>query len=121
MKPRSEFHYLVIPKEHIGSIDDLSTSEHLQLLEHMRQVGIKSVAEQIRSKNLSLDRHPLLVAFHVPPFYTIDHLHMHILSSSTFVSKKASFYFQNPSMWCLHYDTVIEQVQQRMNQQKKEE
>mmetsp|Transcript_5596 Transcript_5596/g.9674 ORF Transcript_5596/g.9674 Transcript_5596/m.9674 type:complete len:159 (+) Transcript_5596:247-723(+) len=70
-KPRASVHYLVIPKEHIVGVETL-TEEHGQLLGRMMRV----------SKEISRDSNshqPARYGFHLRPFRSVSHLHLHCL------------------------------------------
>ena len=71
--PAALKHLLVVPRAHIGTVNDLSAT-HLGLLKHMEVVGKKQLDEMVghdRTENQSL------YGFHVPPFNSVDHLHLH--------------------------------------------
>ena len=74
-KPRSadaKHHVLLCPKEHIININYLDKS-HLNLLSHM-----ELKAKEFFKSEYGVDN--LYMGFHIPPFYSIKHLHMHCLS-----------------------------------------
>ncbi|KAE8892513.1 hypothetical protein PF005_g4197 [Phytophthora fragariae] len=71
--PRAKKHVLVIPHEHIRSVDDL-TSVHCDLLEHMLVTG-----KEILAKDGFVDTEDCRFGFHRPPFASVPHLHMHCL------------------------------------------
>jgi histidine triad (HIT) family protein len=75
INPSARIHILIVPKEHIGGIKDLSNA-HGDLLAEIYQVANKLVAE----KNLENDLYRVVVnggkAQHVP------HLHFHLLGGS---------------------------------------
>ncbi|XP_017076440.1 histidine triad nucleotide-binding protein 3 isoform X2 [Drosophila eugracilis] len=68
--PASTFHYLAIPKEHFDSFKSLNKS-HLGLVQRM-DAGMK---EFLKSKNINPDK--AIIGFHMPPFISVHHLHMH--------------------------------------------
>lgn len=81
-KPRSadaEIHLLCCPKKHIKNINSL-TNEDIPILEKMKLTAIEYIEKEYNFKN------PIL-GFHIPPFYSIKHLHMHCLSSKNFYNK----------------------------------
>eukprot|EP00127_Corallochytrium_limacisporum_P006363 Clim_evm74s225 gene=Clim_evmTU74s225 len=71
--PRSKFHYLVITKEHINSVLELD-SGHIRLLQDMVLLGKQCLTD----RGAPADDHRL--GFHIPPFNSIDHLHMHAIA-----------------------------------------
>lgn len=77
--PSAKVHILICPKEHIKSVDEL-TSNHLELLDHMEKK-----AHQVLTNDLYVKEY--FMGFHVPPFYSIKHLHMHLVSEKSFYNK----------------------------------
>jgi len=70
--PKSKYHFLVIPYKHIPNIHWITKDmEGEKLIQHMMHVG---------NTKLGLTKEKYQMGFHVPPFYSIDHLHMHVMS-----------------------------------------
>ncbi|RDD47862.1 Histidine triad nucleotide-binding protein 3 [Trichoplax sp. H2] len=72
IKPVSQFHFLVISKEHIRNAAQLKL-EHLPLLEHMEKIGKETIAKH--EGKVSDCR----IGFHWPPFNSVNHLHLHVI------------------------------------------
>lgn len=68
--PKAEFHYLVLPKENVKSLKEVTT-EHIPLIEHMQDVAEKLTKEKHPDKNF-------LIGFHAEP--SMSHLHLHAIS-----------------------------------------
>ncbi|KDR78672.1 hypothetical protein GALMADRAFT_223931 [Galerina marginata CBS 339.88] len=70
-KPKSRYHYLVIPKRHIDSVRSLRTSD-VELVQAMEEIGHNIMT--------SLDIPPSMrvMGFHIPPFNSVWHLHLHV-------------------------------------------
>ncbi|CAI5736061.1 unnamed protein product [Hyaloperonospora brassicae] len=71
--PRATKHVLVIPHEHIASVDDV-TPEHLDLLEHMFTTG-----KDVLARDGFTDATNCRFGFHRYPFTSVSHLHLHCL------------------------------------------
>ncbi|KAG7385633.1 hypothetical protein PHYPSEUDO_001195 [Phytophthora pseudosyringae] len=71
--PRAKKHVLVIPHEHISSVDNL-TPAHYDLLEHMLLTG-----KQILAKDGFVEKEDCRFGFHRSPFASVPHLHLHCL------------------------------------------
>ncbi|KIM33398.1 hypothetical protein M408DRAFT_326124 [Serendipita vermifera MAFF 305830] len=71
--PGATWHYLVVPKAHIASVRDLGPDD-VEMVEDLLAMG-KSYfdAEQIPEENRRF-------GFHIPPFSSIPHLHLHCLA-----------------------------------------
>ncbi|KAL7423663.1 hypothetical protein Q5752_001245 [Cryptotrichosporon argae] len=63
--PRAKEHVLIIPRAHISTVRDLELS-HIPLLASMAQLG-SSLAPGAKQ------------GFHIPPFSSVHHLHLHVL------------------------------------------
>ncbi|CEI94686.1 HIT-like protein [Rhizopus microsporus ATCC 52813] len=73
--PSAKVHFLVIPKEHIETIKDL-TREHISLLHEMTELGKRLLKEEGFNPE---DETQIRLGFHVPPFNSVNHLHMHVI------------------------------------------
>mmetsp|Transcript_33380 Transcript_33380/g.78749 ORF Transcript_33380/g.78749 Transcript_33380/m.78749 type:complete len:293 (+) Transcript_33380:226-1104(+) len=92
IKPRAPLHALVIPKQHIPSLFDLDTSRGncassvtsslaaQTLLEEMNTAGKDLVRERYPQ---AFDRGDYILCFHLPPFNSVDHLHLHVLAPAS--------------------------------------
>ncbi|KDQ15865.1 hypothetical protein BOTBODRAFT_130585 [Botryobasidium botryosum FD-172 SS1] len=69
-RPAALHHLLVVPKEHIGSVRELR-KEHLPLLEKMGIAGRDALS------SLGAPLETQRFGFHIPPFNSVDHLHLH--------------------------------------------
>mmetsp|Transcript_5286 Transcript_5286/g.6666 ORF Transcript_5286/g.6666 Transcript_5286/m.6666 type:complete len:145 (-) Transcript_5286:690-1124(-) len=102
--PRSSEHIIVTPTEHILQTEVLSldaqwaktktfTSKYQNQILHMAKIGGELLPEGS-------------FVFHVPPFNSIEHFHMHCMKG-----KFSNFYRQlahTPGYpWCLDVDTLI--------------
>ncbi|XP_047066530.1 bifunctional adenosine 5'-phosphosulfate phosphorylase/adenylylsulfatase HINT4-like [Lolium rigidum] len=75
INPSAFRHYLVIPIEHIPTVNDLRiTNEDHQLVSHMVKVG-KDLLDRDAPRS---EEHRF--GFHQPPFNSVDHLHLHCLA-----------------------------------------
>jgi len=73
IKPTSAVHYLVVPRRHINSIRTLR-SEDVQLLKVMERIG-HTVLDKF-----DVPFNSRRMGFHIPPFNSVDHLHLHVQS-----------------------------------------
>jgi len=72
-RPICEVHLQCIPKIHIKNINSL-TKEHIPLLLHMKEVAKKFLIDSYKAKE-----NEIVMGFHIPPWNSIDHLHMHCM------------------------------------------
>eukprot|EP00106_Octopus_bimaculoides_P019926 XP_014787368.1 PREDICTED: histidine triad nucleotide-binding protein 3-like [Octopus bimaculoides] len=116
IRPVSSHHYLVTPKQHIRDAKHL-TSENIGLglsmergdeelveefIPYSREMGLSNVTPNGR-KQLLLKK----MGFHWPPFHSVNHLHLHVISPlkemrslSRAMFKLNSFWFVSP-VWVL--------------------
>ncbi|EIW83688.1 HIT-like protein [Coniophora puteana RWD-64-598 SS2] len=69
--PSSLHHLQVIPRDHIDSVKSLSRSD-IERVRRMAKVG-NSILDEWNVP--ALDRR---LGFHIPPFNTVNHLHLHV-------------------------------------------
>jgi diadenosine tetraphosphate (Ap4A) HIT family hydrolase len=106
--PRADLHALVIPKRYIPTVFDL-TPDDLDLLEEMRDTALRVLRsnqpEAYRSGDFRL-------VFHVPPYNSVNHLHLHVLAPA---SKMRWFYTwikYNPrTRWCTDWAAVVHRLE----------
>ncbi|EGC30974.1 hypothetical protein DICPUDRAFT_40671, partial [Dictyostelium purpureum] len=100
--PKATVHYLVCPKIHIESIKTLEPSD-LPVLIEMKNVANQIVAEKFPNQKYRL-------GFHVPPFYSVKHLHLHLLVEPFYKFKKSKYTPYFGGLWYKDIDTVINEL-----------
>ena len=101
-KPQSPtLHALVIPKRYIPTILNVTTDDVPLLYE------MKEMAEALVQRYHCADNHRLV--FHVPPYNSVDHLHLHVLCNSDLSLKGRAKYFYD-TRWCISLDTFLQQL-----------
>lgn len=103
IKPDSEVHIQLIPRKHIDNIDSL-TGEDIDFVESLQQTGKKIIEEHVglnNPKKLATSR----FVFHVPPYNSVEHLHMHCMAGrGSFLCK---FTHGNYFPWVLSVEKLI--------------
>jgi diadenosine tetraphosphate (Ap4A) HIT family hydrolase len=104
--PKAPFHALVIPKRFLPSVFDLTQAD-LPMLYDM-----KAMAEQVleeRGYPLSDSR----LVFHVPPFNSVQHLHLHVLAPASEMGWHAALLEYPPSETrrCTRYASVVSRLE----------
>jgi len=101
IRPASKHHYLVVPRIHMTNAKSLKGSKHIELVQAMHQFG----KEYLSSVATNEEINEALYGFHFPPFISVDHLHMHVispLSAMSFINsnlfRKNSWYFVSPEV-----------------------
>ncbi|EDV94206.1 GH25016 [Drosophila grimshawi] len=102
--PAAKIHYLAVPKQHYDSIKALNKS-HIGLIERMQNGMINF----LKSKDVDLS--VAVIGYHVPPFISQKHLHLHGISpvSEMSVSNRISFFM--PSFWFKSSQDVLRSLQ----------
>jgi diadenosine tetraphosphate (Ap4A) HIT family hydrolase len=107
--PKAELHGLVIPKRFVKSVFSLKEKD-VELLQEMRQLGLDIVQEQQPEAFQNSD---FIFCFHIPPFNSVDHLHMHVLAPATKMNFVYRYIKYNcPARWCISDLQVIERLKQ---------
>ncbi|XP_035666322.1 histidine triad nucleotide-binding protein 3-like [Branchiostoma floridae] len=101
--PAAAHHYLIIPKEHMGNPATL-TNKDIPLVESLAEVGNKVLQEQ--GGNMEDKR----LGFHWPPFNSIDHLHLHVLSPDSQMGFLSRLVYR-PAFWFVTIDKLLERLQ----------
>jgi len=70
-KPACRYHFLVIPKRHIESVRSLRGSD-VDLVKSMEKIG------HVVLNKLDVPLSERRLGFHIPPFNSVNHLHLHI-------------------------------------------
>lgn len=108
-KPRAPLHDLVIPKQRIGSVFDLQPSD-LPIIETMKTLALAQIQLEQPEAYAKADYR---LVFHVPPFNSVDHLHLHVLAPAS----KLSFFhgivkYKADTRLCVSVDMVMKRLKE---------
>ena len=107
-KPSAPLHLQVIPKLPPVPRDVKSlTPDHAPLVRRMQAVA----AAQLQAAGY--DEVDSYVGFHVPPFISVPHLHMHVISPATQILSGKRFKYVPGSCWFWTSDRVLEKLESR--------
>ncbi|CAB4437801.1 unnamed protein product [Rhizophagus irregularis] len=80
IKPSATHHILVVPKKHIPSINNLKKDD-LETVKKMKEVGLNIISCRLNKSVDELNKGKTYqMGFVSPPFNSINHIHLHILS-----------------------------------------
>lgn len=99
INPVSTHHYLILPNKHIRNAKELK-SEDIELYDAMVSTIDKIIEKQC------LDPAATRTGFHWPPFNTVDHLHLHVISPVDNMSLLRKFMFKANSYWFVSTEYV---------------
>lgn len=106
-KPRAPLHGLIVPRQKwIPNVFHLNHND-VELLEEMYEMGLNLVDEYYPDARTNND---FLLCFHVPPFYSVDHLHLHVLAPASQISRLGQIKYKVDSRWCISFQTVLQRL-----------
>lgn len=103
IKPATTHHYLVIPKRHIKDPKTLDSS-HQALVERLVEAG----RDFLKQKNVGLEEASF--GFHWPPFTSVSHLHLHVISPTSDMGFIARCIFRPNSLWFVTAEWLISRL-----------
>ncbi|KAF2076493.1 hypothetical protein CYY_002233 [Polysphondylium violaceum] len=103
--PDEKIIYSITPKHHIRNIKTLTVDDIPTLLE-MERVANELIERDFKNQTVRL-------GFHVPPFYSIDHLHLHFLVEPFKPWKRIKYQPYLNSLWYKDFSRVLNDLQQQ--------
>mmetsp|Transcript_22546 Transcript_22546/g.34331 ORF Transcript_22546/g.34331 Transcript_22546/m.34331 type:complete len:129 (-) Transcript_22546:10-396(-) len=106
--PAAPLHLQIIPKLDPVPRDVSSlTASHVPLVLRMREI-----AEQtLRAEGYTPEQ--ALLGFHVPPWISVPHLHMHVIAPRTRIASTRLLKYEAKLGWFLPADAAIRQLEGR--------
>ncbi len=95
-------HWLVVPRQHIRNAATLKRQD-LPLLAYMKEKGLHVLREKKPGGDYQF-------CFHVEPFNSIAHLHLHAMALP-FQSTVSQWKYQVGTRWCWDYERVRERLE----------
>ena len=119
--PRAPLHALVIPKRFVKSVYDLKPSPRSRSLDNNNMSKETDDLEMVTSMQRTAletikswhphtyDNKDYILCFHVPPFTSVDHLHLHVLapaSDMSWIYRYAKY--RRGTRWCTGIEEVVQ-------------
>lgn len=76
VRPYTDSHLLVVPRAHVQSVSSLKGEKDAQMVQRMVDVGTQAL--ELLQPGLAATA---TFCFHIPPFNSIDHLHLHAIGN----------------------------------------
>lgn len=121
IKPASTFHFLIIPKKHIINTNSLTVDDKPMckfnssfcLLSKFYKIFIlvldmKKYMLELMEKNGQTDVADISIGFHIPPFNSVKHLHLHGISKKSEMRFLGRMIFKENSFWYKTFETVFD-------------
>ncbi|XP_051954073.1 adenosine 5'-monophosphoramidase HINT3 isoform X1 [Xyrauchen texanus] len=107
INPGAPHHYLVVPREHIHSCLSIKVDD-ISLVRRMAEIGKAA----LKAKNVT-DFEDISLGFHVPPYITVPHLHLHVLAPFSQLHIETRFKYTD--YWYL----TVEKFLKKLDEQEK--
>ncbi|KAF9099545.1 hypothetical protein BGX29_006098 [Mortierella sp. GBA35] len=106
IRPAAETHILIIPAVHIDSVKTVQVTDYQLLLK------IKAKALDLLKQH-GHEPENCRLGFHIPPFNTVDHLHLHVLGGE-FKSALRSAKYETGKKWYMDLSKLFADLEQKM-------
>ncbi|KAG1711753.1 hypothetical protein DVH05_008996 [Phytophthora capsici] len=122
LRPIVPSHVLIVPRAHIRNVNRLA-ARHRELVARMHRVAeavmakgpengavedVEQQPEEPEEVHTQGDENRVRYSFHVPPFNSIDHVHMHAFLDDP---RRLGYYgrlkYRTESWWCRSYEQVM--------------
>ena len=104
--PATEHHVLVCPRKHVQNYHALSGPSGARLVRSLVDTG--RIA-------LGADAEDAQWSFHIPPFNSIDHLHMHAIGRRHTLGLLNGLKYWEGSYWCKSAEVAINELEQTLD------
>lgn len=113
IKPITPHHYLVTPRDHIKNLSNLleerdeeRRKEGARILYRLKQAGMKILHQKCQSHEIVKEAK---YCFHVPPYNSIDHLHLHAIGQTNQISLRDLWKYPPwfDTFYCKNVDSLI--------------
>ena len=92
IRPVASHHYLIVPRQHLPNVKYLD-STYVSIVERMVEVGKSLLQKQ------GGDTKDVRTGFHWPPFTSVKHLHLHVISPTSDLGFLARNVVYKPDGW----------------------
>ncbi|XP_053675774.1 adenosine 5'-monophosphoramidase HINT3 [Anopheles nili] len=104
IRPASDFHFLAVPNHHIDGVNSLSAADK-PLLQELKQELVN-----ILQSTGQLDPSAALFGFHIPPFTSVKHLHLHAIAPVGKMGFISRMIFRPNTMWFKTDEAILQSL-----------
>ncbi|XP_052899661.1 adenosine 5'-monophosphoramidase HINT3-like [Anopheles moucheti] len=103
IRPASDFHYLAIPNHHVENVNSLTVADKPLLAELKREL-----VNFMESNDVDL--HQTCFGFHMPPFTSVKHLHLHAIAPVGRMGFISRMIFRPNTMWFKTDEAIMQAI-----------
>ncbi|XP_061900491.1 adenosine 5'-monophosphoramidase HINT3-like isoform X2 [Entelurus aequoreus] len=107
VKPAAGHHYLIVTRTHIDNCKALR-EENIPTVEQMAEMG-----RLILERNKVRDLEDIRLGFHIPPFTSVPHLHLHALAPASKMNVSSQLRYGPQSHWFITVEKALSQLRTR--------
>jgi len=108
--PVTNWHLLIVPKEHIQNVASLRKGTNdAQMIKEMVDFAKESLATVEGG-----DGNDAQFSFHVPPFNSIDHLHLHAIGRPRTMGFMSWITYFQDGIWCKSAEKLIQELESQI-------
>jgi diadenosine tetraphosphate (Ap4A) HIT family hydrolase len=114
--PASSNHLLIVPREHRANVHSLSGKEDADLVKEMKKFAVEALREDgcpVDGVDCTLEGTSQF-SFHVPPWNSIDHLHLHAIGNRQSMSLAGALKYWEGSFYCWSADEAVENIKKQL-------
>lgn len=108
--PVTLWHLLIIPKAHVQNVSSLQKGpKDAQMIKEMVEFAKESLGTVEGG-----DKNDVQLSFHVPPFNSIDHLHLHAIGRPRTMSFMSWITYFQDGLWCKSAEKLIQELESQI-------
>ena len=117
LKPYAEHHLLVCPKRHVISVHELKGKEDADMVERMVKLGDKCLnsleyTQKVPQGEVVVHKH----CFHIPPYNSIDHLHLHSIGTGDAgMDWFGRLKYWDSTFYCKSAEIIVEELRKQQD------
>lgn len=107
----TSYHILVSPKHHVQNVNSLVNKYDVQLVKEMMAFGKEALLKYCDNEINPNNHDEAMYCFHVPPWNSIDHLHLHVIGRPKEMCFTSSIKYFPDGYWCKSAEALIKELE----------